>query len=343
MTRSHVPLPSLALLVARVMTAQSPSQPTVPQGEIIARLGKALDSLTALDQFSGAVLLALDGQPVFERAYGLADREARRPNDVETAFNLGSINKVFTATAIRQLAAAGTIDLDSTLARYWPDYPNADVARRVTIRQLLQHRSGIGGNIFGAPAGGTRSDVRRLRDYLPLFVTEPLQFEPGSRMQYSNAGYVVLGLVIERLSGEDYYDYVRQHVYDPAGMTRTAHWPVDSLPPNTAVGYTTENAGGSPAGARHRNSALLPGRGSSAGGGYSTAHDLLRFLQALRGGRIPAGPPPGLGIAGGAPGLNAAVEGDLPGGYDLIVLANLDPPAAEAVAQLIRKWLGADS
>jgi CubicO group peptidase (beta-lactamase class C family) len=312
-----------------------------PDADLATRLGKTLDSLAALDQFSGVVVLARNGAPAFERAYGMADREAGTPNTPETAFNLGSINKSFTAVAIRQLAAAGKLNVDSTLARAWPDYPNRDVARRVTIRQLLEHRSGIGGNIFAAPAGGKRGDIRRLADYLPLFVDEPLQFEPGSRSQYSNAGYLVLGLLVERLSGESYYDYVRRHIYEPAGMTRTAHWAVDSLPANTAIGYTrgADNAHVSaPAG---RNTAALPGRGSSAGGGYSTAHDLLRLLAALRAERIPNGGPAGMGIAGGAPGLNAVVEGDLPGGYDLIVLANLDPPAAERVARIVRGWLGA--
>lgn len=324
----------------RVLLAVTLSCVTPAAGQSLSdRLAKSLDSLAASDQFAGVVLLAKDGAPLFEHAYGMADRETHRGNDVETAFNLGSINKVFTQIAIRQLAAAGKLDLDSTLTRYWPDYPNADVARRVTIRQLLQHRSGIGGNIFGAPPGGTRHDVRRLADYLPLFVQEPLQFDPGTRSQYSNAGYVVLGLLVERLSGENYYDYVRRHIYEPAGMSRTAHWPVDSLPPNTAVGYTHRDSSGAPT-PLHHNTDLLPGRGSSAGGGYSTAHDLLRFLGALRAQRIPGGGPAGIGVAGGAPGLNAAVEGDLPGGYDLIVLANLDPPAAENVAALVRGWLG---
>jgi CubicO group peptidase (beta-lactamase class C family) len=317
--------PTLALLVAGLQFPQA----------------KALDSLAALDQFSGVVVIARAGTPVFERAYGMADREGQRPNDLETAFNLGSINKIFTTIAIRQLAREGKLDLDSSLARAWPDYPNPAVAPRITIRQLLEHRSGIGGNIFAAPPGGRRSDIRHLRDYLPLFVGEPLQFGPGTRTQYSNAGYVVLGLVIERLSGEDYYEYVHRHIYEPAGMTRTAHWAVDSLPPNTALGYTrgTEDAPPSPSAPLTRNVRLLPGRGSSAGGGYSTAHDLLRFLGALRAGRVEAAPPPGFGIAGGAPGLNAAVEADLPGGYDVIVLANLDPPAAERVARLVRGWL----
>jgi CubicO group peptidase (beta-lactamase class C family) len=253
---------------------------------------------------------------------------AARPNNVETAFNLGSINKFFTEIAIRQLASRGKLDLDSTLARYWPDYPNPPV-RRVTIRQLLEHRSGIGGNIFAAPAGGKRSDIRKLADFLPLFVNEPMQFEPGSQQRYSNAGFVVLGLLIERLSGESYYDYVRHHIYDIAGMTRTAHWAVDSLPTNTAIGYT----------ANGRNSDLLPGRGSSAGGGYSTAHDLLRLLNALRDNKIPGGQGLGFGIAGGAPGINAVVESALPGGYDVIVLANLDPPAAERMGKALRERL----
>lgn len=320
---------------------QSPGPAPISEADVVSRLAKSLDSLTALDQFSGVVLLAKNGVPVLQRPYGMADREAARRNTLETAFNLGSINKVFTATAIRQLAHAGKLDLDSTLARYWPEYPNQEVARRVTVRQLVDHRSGIGGNVFGVPAGGTRRTIRHNRDLLPLFVNEPLQFEPGTRQQYSNAGYVVLGLLVERLSGEDYYEYVHRHIYEPAGMTRTAHFAVDSLPPNTALGYT-RGAPDAPASTpRHRNTDLLPGRGSAAGGGYSTATDLLRFVQALRAKRVPGGPPAGLGIAGGAPGINAVLEGGLPGGYDLVALGNLDPPAAERVAALVRGWLGA--
>jgi len=326
-------IPSLCALAFVSLIAQTP--------DLNARLTKSLDSLAAADEFSGVFLLAKNGAPLFERAYGFADREARTPNTIETAFNLGSINKVFTQIAIRQLADAGKISVDSTLARAWPDYPNHEVAQQVTIRQLLQHRSGVGGNIFAAPPGKTRGDIRRLADYLPLFVNEPLQFAPGTNQRYSNAGYVVLGLLIERLSGENYYDYVRRHIFEPAGMTRTGSWPVDSLPANTAIGYTRGDQDAPPSAPRGPNTSFLPGRGSSAGGGYSTAHDLLRLVNALRAGKIPSGPPSGVGIAGGAPGLNAAVEGDLPGGYDVIVLTNLDPPAAERVSRIVRGWLGA--
>jgi CubicO group peptidase (beta-lactamase class C family) len=271
----------------------------------------------------------------------MANRERSIPNNLETAFNLGSINKAFTQIAILQLSAAGKLNLDSTLAAYWSDYPNKAVAQKITIRQLLRHTSGIGGNIFNAPAGGTRHDVRSLKDYLALFVNEQPQFEPGTSNAYSNAGYVVLGLLIERLSGQDYYSYVREHILEPAGMTRTGSFFVDSLPPNTAIGYTTGSENAPPGTPLHPNTQELPGRGSSAGGGYSTAQDLLKFLKALREHRIPNGPPAGIGIAGGSGGINGVVEGDLPGGYDIVVLTNLDPPAAERVSRMTRGWLGA--
>jgi len=300
----------------------------------------SVDSLAKLDQFNGVVVVAQNGVPQFERAYGMADREAGRANDLETSFNIGSINKLFTQVAIRQLADAGKLNLDSTLARAWPDYPNQDIARKVTIRQILTMRSGIQGNIFAAPDGKTRHGVVSLQDYFELFKNEPLQFEPGSKQQYSNAGYIVLGLLIEKLSGENYYEYIRRHIYEPAGMTQTGSWRVDRWPANTAIGYTRGGQDAPPTAPLQRNTDFLPGKGSSAGGGYSTAHDLLRLMNALRAHRIASAPEAGnVGVAGGAPGLNAAVEGDLPGGYDVIVLANLDPPAAERVARLIRSAL----
>jgi len=318
-----------------------PGRPSpISQAELVRRLTGSLDSLAKVGQFSGVAVVAKDGVPVFQRAYGMANRERSIPNNLETAFNVGSINKAFTQIAILQLNAAGKLNLDSTLAAYWPDYPNKAVAQKITIRQLLRHTSGIGGNIFDAPAGGTRNDVRSLKDYLALFVNEQPQFEPGTSNAYSNAGYVVLGLLIERLSGQDYYSYVREHILEPAGMTRTGSFFVDSLPPNTAIGYTTGRENAPPGTPLHPNTQELPGRGSSAGGGYSTAQDLLKFLKALREHRIPNGPPAGIGIAGGSGGINGVVEGDLPGRYDVVVLTNLDPPAAERVARMTRGWLG---
>jgi D-alanyl-D-alanine carboxypeptidase len=336
----------LATALAAIGAAAAAQEPSpIRQTELGSHLKAYVDSLAGADAFSGVVLLARGAEPVYQHAWGLADREAGRANTVATRFNLGSINKVFTATVIRQLAAEGRLGLDDTLGRLLPDYPNRDVAARVTIRELLEHRSGVGGNIFAAPAGGTRHDVRSIRDYLGLIASAPLEFEPGTRQQYSNAGYVMLGAVIERLTGRSYYDAVRERVFVPAGMTATGSFAVDSLPANTAIGYTRVQPGmngpGAPAtGPWRRNTDLLPGRGSSAGGGYSTAADLLRFVVASHDGRVAAAPR-GIGVAGGAPGLNAALEEDLPGGYHLVVLANLDPPAAERVARAVRGWVGA--
>lgn len=332
----HRSLLLVTLIAALPAAAQ---RPQISQPDLVNRLGKAVDSLARIGQFSGVVLLARDGKLLWRVARGMADRGTAKPIDVETAFNLGSINKLFTGIAVRQLAATGKLHLDSTIAAYWPAYPNREVARQVTISQLLTHRSGIGGDIFDAPAGGTRLALRHNRDFLPLFVQEAQVFPPGTRQEYSNAGFVVLGMLVERISGIDYYQYVRDSIYRPAGMTRTNHYYRDSLPANTAIGYTRGEGGDGPL---RPNTDDLPGRGSAAGGGYSTAADLLRLLQALRANRVPAGPPPGIGVAGGTGGVNAVVEGDLRGGYDLIVLTNLDPPAAQRVARLVRTWLGAE-
>jgi len=336
----------MSLLGGSIAAQQPPAgaQPVrsspISQAELVRRLSSSVDSLAKAGEFSGVAVVAKNGVPVFQRAYGMANRERSIANNLEPAFNLGSINKAFTQIAILQLSAAGKLNLDSTLAACWPDYPNKAVAQKITIRQLMRHTSGIGGNIFDSPAGGTRHDVRSLKDYLALFVNEAPQFEPGTSNAYSNAGYVVLGLLIERLSGQDYYTYVREHILQPAGMTRTGSFFVDSLPPNTAIGYTTGREDAPRGAPLYPNMQELPGRGSSAGGGYSTAQDLLQFLKALREHRIPNGPPAGIGIAGGSGGINGVVEGDLPDGYDVVVLTNLDPPAAERVARMTREWLG---
>ena len=308
--------------------------------ELVKRLRAFADSLAHIDQFSGVISVSQNGAPVFEKAYGEANRETHTPNTLESAFNLGSINKLFTATAVRQLALAGKLQLDSSLASAWPDYPNQEVARRVTVRQILQHRSGIMGDIFHVPGVSAPGEITHNRQFLAGFVRDSLQFAPGSREQYSNAGYVVLGALIERVSGEDYYAYIDRHILKPAGMTRTGHFLNASLPPRTALGYTHDGERSSLNATWRSNTRMLPGRGSAAGGGYSTVGDLKLLLAALRAQKIPGAPGAGVGIAGGAEGLNASVEGALPGGYDLIVMANLDPPAAERISRRVRDWLG---
>jgi CubicO group peptidase (beta-lactamase class C family) len=293
--------------------------PAPSEAEIPALLAAYLESLSARSLFSGTVLLARGGDPVFHRSYGMADRERGVANHEGTAYNVGSITKVFTRVALLQLRDAGKLDFDRPLRAYLPDYPSP-AADQVTLRQLLDHRSGLG-DFFGPEFFGARERFEKLADYLPLFVKKPLEFEPGTQQRYSNAGYIVLGLVIERVSGRSYFDYVRDEVFAPAGLRDSSF------------------RGG--------------GLSSSAGGSFSTTMDLLRFVRALprllprresyrelmrMPPDVPADAPPAAGWGGGAPGLNSLVS--LEARWELIVLANVDPPAATEVGANVSKLLG---
>jgi CubicO group peptidase (beta-lactamase class C family) len=240
-----------------------------------------LESQAATEGFSGAVLIARDGLPVLQEAYGLADRSPEIPNQADTKFNLGSMDKMFTAVAIMQLVEQGKLSLDEEVGEYLPDYPNPEVADSVTLHQLLMHTSGLG-NYFDSPLYLDRHDqIRSLADYLSLFADEPLQFQPGAQFAYSNSGYIVLGLIIEAVSGQSYYDYVQAHIFEPSGMHDTACYELDAGTPNLAIGYTTFNWHGDDTGQVTDNASMLPMRGGSAGGGYSTVPDLLAFSKAL--------------------------------------------------------------
>jgi CubicO group peptidase (beta-lactamase class C family) len=312
------------------------------------QIAAAVDKAVNEDRFSGVVMVAKDGAPVLTRATGFADPAKKIPNRADTKFNLGSINKFFTKIAIGQLAAAGKLSLTDTMRKHLPDYPSP-VADKITIEQLIEHRSGLG-DIFGEKFMTSRAKLRTLADYLPLFAGEPLQFEPGAQQKYSNAGYVVLGLIVERVSGQNYYDYVRDHITKPLGMKDTASYAVDENVPNRAVGLTKRGPNG-PLAERGANTAALPARGSSAGGGYSTAADLLRLTNALLADKVLparwtnwlfsndfAPSKRNLGIAGGSPGVNALLEIAPP--YTLVVLSNFDPPSAEQIGQAVRPLLG---
>ncbi len=319
---------------------QQADAPPIPQDELVRRLRSLADSLSRADRFSGVVLLARNGAPVFTRAYGFSDREAKRPNTVATTFNVSSIGKLFTMMAVAQLVADGRLALDGTIARYWPDYPDAAAAAKITIQQLLEHRSGITGDIFASP-----STRRSNHDAVALVVHSPLAFEPGTRSEYSNAGYVVLGEIVERVTHEDYHAYVARRVFTPAGMTATGFPSNDALPPTAAIGYTRGLDEDAPPPATlppfSRNTSVQPRRGSAAGGSYSNVNDLLRFVMARRRGTLGAPPRRAQNVsAGGSPGSNGIIAEGLPGGYDLIVLSNFDPPAAGAIERVVGEWLG---
>ncbi len=313
-------------------------KPNMSEGEAVAAIRPYVEALVQRDLFSGTILLAKDGKTLFLESFGMANKDFGIPNTADTKYNIGSINKTFTQVALGQLRDAGKLDFSKTLRTYLPDYPS-DVADKITLQQILQHSSGLG-DIFGpAYANMPKDRLRKLSDFLPLFVDKPLEFAPGSSQRYSNSGYIVLGLVIEKVSGMSYDDYVKTKIFEPLGMNDTGAFESDAIVPKRAVNYTRGDDG-----VLRTNIHMRPGRGSSAGGGYSTVMDLYRFTRDAR--KVMSetsfnrmiGADPALGWAGGSPGVNGIVE--MGGGYTLIVLANYDPPAAEEVAKNVRKMLG---
>ncbi len=233
-----------------------------------------LDRLVRADAFSGVVVVAKDGKPIYQRAVGLADRRWNVANRIDTRFNIASIGKMFTAVAVAQLVQKGALSYDDTMANLLPDYPNRDLARRITVRHLLSHTSGI--VPAQDPDRSFRRGLRSVKAYLPTTEMDSLRFEPGTRLEYSNYGYMLLGAIVERASGRDYFDYVREHVYRPAGMTRSDSYELDTDPDNVATGYMD-----APGGERRSNIFMLPVKGIPSGLGYATALDLVRFHQAL--------------------------------------------------------------
>lgn len=245
-----------------------------------AALAKAAAAQMAVlgDNFSGAVLVTRGDKVVFSAAQGFADRERKTPNTLQTRFRVGSMDKMFTATAIIQLVQAGKLDLEAPLATYLKGYPNTDLARKVTLRHLLTHTGGTG-DIFEPEYDARREQMRTLKDYVDLFGARGLEFEPGAKWEYSNYGFILLGRVIEVVSGQTYYDYVQGHVFKPAGMTGTGFEPESVAVPDRAVPYMKGSA-------TYERADELPWRGTSAGGGYSTVGDFQRFAAALFDGRL---------------------------------------------------------
>jgi len=339
------------LLGIRIMRLDEPPDldaPTTPitEAEMLKEIGTFMDEVSIKDEFSGVVLLAKGEMPIFRKAYGLASKEYDIPNRVDTRFNLGSINKFLTRIAIEQLEGKGELKFEDPIGKYLPDYPNKEAAEKVTIRHLLDMTSGIG-DFFGERYQSTPKDrIRTLSDYLLLFGDEPLLFEPGTNRQYSNGGYIVLGLIIEKVSGQTYFDYVRDHIYEIAGMENTTHLEADVPAENVASGYTNNwDENGHPGEPRRNNIYTRPAHGSSAGGGYSTVDDLLKLVVTLKANKLSAPKTSeeinqhSIAIAGGAPGINAIVETDPETGYVIIVLSNYDPPVVDKVARKINSFL----
>src|SRR5262249_21513975 len=257
---------------------------------------------------------------------------------------------------IAQLAAKRKLALTDTIAKHLPDLP-VPSSDRITIQQLLTHASGMG-DIFGKKYLETPpASLKRLSDYVQFFANVPLQFAPGQGNAYSNAGYVVLGLIVEKISGKEFHEYVRENIFVPAGMKDSGPYEPQSAVANRAIGYTRRGPGGTP----EPVTANLPACNSSAGGSRSTAPDMLRFDQALRHDRLlpkewtdwiysnkPGAPPKtsdasgrggALAIAGGSPGVSTAMDMNLHTGSTIIVFTNMEPQTAARALKRLREWL----
>jgi len=294
--------------------------------------------------FSGVVLVAKNGHVVFAHAYG-------RGNRLDTRFNLASLGKTFTAVAVASIVQEGKLHFGDRIGRYVPQFRRS----HITVAELLDHTSGLGDYFASPDYDRLQPTLTSLDRYLPLITRMPLVARPGSGFHYSNSGYILLGLIVQRVSGVSYYTFLQREVFRRAGMTRSGCFFKNRLPPDTAIGRTL--GGGT-------NTAGLPPRGTSAGGCYSTVHDLLAFSDAMFSHRllnasltatitspkVVVGPEQkygyGFGIRdgtiwhnGGSPGVGTELDVNRKLGYTVVMLSNLDYPTVQPAIDLILERL----
>jgi D-alanyl-D-alanine carboxypeptidase len=246
--------------------------------KLIEKVHTLLDKQESADKFSGAVLIAHNNQPILMTARGYAIHPKILRNQPDTKFNIASVTKMFTAIAVMQLVAKGKLDLQAPISLYNTNLPYAD---QITIHQLLTHTAGFD-RYWNDAYRAARSDLRTIADYLKLFADTPLEFPPGTRHHYGNTGYVVLGALIEQVSGMSYYEYMHREVFQSTGMKDTDFHEMDLPIANCAIGYTRENWF-SPADGQLRNNHFIYGvKGSPSEHCFSTVQDIFLFFQALQ-------------------------------------------------------------
>jgi D-alanyl-D-alanine carboxypeptidase len=248
-----------------------------PASSLTAALDSAMRAAYPADQPGAAAIVVKDGQVLLRAGYGMADLEqgiAMRPEHV---FRLGSITKQFTGAAILMLAQEGSLTLDDPLTRFFPDWPAGE---RVTIRHLLGHTSGIRSYTGMQEWAPTRRTDLSLPELVALFRDQPYDFEPGERWLYNNSGYVLLGAIIEQLSGVSYADFVRTRVFEPLGMTGSTYGDARRITPNRIPGYSRS------AGELVNAEFISMTHPHAAGSLLSTVDDLARWDAAISRGEL---------------------------------------------------------
>lgn len=240
----------------------------------------------AAGHFDGVAMVVQGDQVLLEQTAGYVLRWAKLPIHRDTRFSLASTSKLFSVVAIGQLLESGRLALNDPITQYLHEHAHRPGWSDVTVSHLLSHTSGFG-SYWGPAFDAKRTALLTVQDHFALFEQTPLAFAPGTQFEYSNAGFIVLGAIIERVSGQDYFGYVQQHIFDPAGMRDSGYFEADADTPNLAVGYTYRRLGDDPArGAARTSNHLTAFKGSPAGDAVSTAPDMVRFAQALLNGTI---------------------------------------------------------
>ncbi len=317
--------------------------------EFVRELDAYLETNTENDLFSGVVLVAREGKPVFKKAYGMADRERNIPNQEDTRFCIGSMGKMFTAVSIAQLVEQGKLSYDDLIGKYLGvDWILPEVGEKVKASHLLSHTSGIAEYLddeFYKLEAGT---YRPLEDRKPIVKEKSLTFEPGTRWAYCNIGFILLAAIIEKVTGRNYSDCIKEHIFDPADMDNTFDSYRKKTLSNLALGYDKVQEEGK---AFWRKTGFFGKNDDNpSGGGYSTVDDLLKFSEALRtdllisseSKELLMSAKPGLnsihygygfwiersgfgrvvGHGGVAPGVSANFRMFLDSGYTMIILSN---------------------
>jgi CubicO group peptidase (beta-lactamase class C family) len=258
--------------------SENDSKKSISTKKLGQDLSNFINNLNIKDAFSGSVLVARGKNIIFKDSVGYANKTWKIKNNIDTKFSLGSMNKMFTAIAALQLIEKGKLKFDDKLIQFvnkdWLPKGDSDF---ITIRQLLTHTSGLG-NFFNDEFNQSNKEAYRSLDaYKPLISQSELLFVPGSRNRYSNSGMLMLGLVIEKVSGQNYYDYVQQHIYNKANMPNSGSFELDSVTENLASGYLKRMHSD-----RWVDSIYARAiKGSPAGGGFSSVSDLYQFAIVL--------------------------------------------------------------
>lgn len=331
-------------------------------------LDNFLDKLDKLNLFSGVVVISKEDKIIFQSCRGFIDKQSKLQPNFDTKFNLGSINKFFTSIAIAKLVQDNKISFRDTVADLLPNF-TIDRADKITVYHLLTHTSGLG-DFFGPEFFSNMDKYVEIKDILQLIEKQALFFDPGNQFKYSNAGMEVLGGIIERISNMSYFDFVKEYIFKPINMDNSDSYFIDDPVPNLATGYTKMHPSrNNQEKVWKSNRVMTRKRGSAAGGGYSTANDLLRFGKALQTFQI-LNPtythlilsaklmqydplfnsdnqdfsvveefkqPYRINVNGGAPGINSHFAMYPP--YTVIVLSNYDPPSAMRVGNKIQRLL----